>query len=239
MKSFNIEILIYILFSVQLPRFYQMKLDFFDKEAPIEFLLEEPVFVQTDIGLKFEDLAIAPESDINDTSYSGSRDIWLASESHSHLATTSKFLSKDFGPPDLSSFDRQTFAPSRLVRVDGATGEILEEATLPPYVYWDLEYDWQATSCVGERPFAGLHALSIVSSYREDYSYIMFAAFQTALYQDGNSPNEFSEGATRVLMYGLTPSKEGDRKMKTASYIKSFRYDTSKLSLNKNQFFSR
>jgi hypothetical protein len=215
-----------------------MKLDF--EDASVQFILDEPIVVRPDTGLKLEGLAIVAEDGFSSFIDPIDKDIWLASESHSHLAKTSKFLSKDFGPPDLSSFDRETFSSSRLVRVNGATGDILEEATLPPFVLWDLEYDWESTNCVGERPFAGLHALSIVPSSNPDYKSIMFAAYQTALYQDGSSPTDFSESATRILVYGLTSlNDEDDRTSKTASYLKSYRYDTSKLTLKSYQKGSR
>ena len=215
-----------------------MKLDF--KDASVDFVLDKPVIVQPHGGLNLEDLAIVPPGQML---FSGlidpvDKDVWLVSESHSHLAKTSKFLSKDFGPTDLSSFDRDTFFPSRLVRVNAATGDILEEAELP--TLWDLDYDWDSTKCVGERPFAGAHALSIVSSSDPQFKNIMFVAYQTALFQDGSSPTDFSGSATRILRYGLTTLDDRvSRISNTSSYLDSFRYDTSKLTLTSYQKGSR
>lgn len=219
-----------------------MKVDFFGEDASssVRFILDKPVLVQPNYGLKLEGLAIVPENRFAGFIDPIDKDIWLASESHSNLVTTSKFLSKDFGPPDLSSFDRDTFYSSRLVRVNGATGDILEEAILPPFLSWNLEYDWERMNCIGERPFAGMHALSIVPSSNPDYTSIMFAAYQTALYQDGSSPNDFSESATRILVYGLASLNDTEhRNSKTASYLESYRYDTSKLTMKSYQKSSR
>jgi hypothetical protein len=62
------------------------------------------------------------------------------SEANSHLATTNKFFSKDFGAPDLSTFDPVTYETS-LVRVDGITGTIVEKASVPDFAQWDGTYD--------------------------------------------------------------------------------------------------
>ena len=211
-----------------------MKLDF--DNGDIEFILDQPVTVQPHHGLKLEDMALVP------TTFSSSRldpldrDVWLASESHSDLVRTSKFLSKDFGPPDLNSFNPDSLVDSRLVRVNAATGDILEEAILPDFTQWDMDYQWDSSMCVGSRPFQGLHALSIVPSSNQDYDAVMFAAFQSAFYQDGSAPTDFSESATRVLMYGLKTLKEGDdRVSSTSTYLKSFRYDTSRLTVESYQ----
>ena len=232
--------------DLALPRIYHMNLDF--QDGSIEFIFNEPIVVQPKEFLKLEDLAIVPnDSDSvgNNTNLFG-QNIWLASESHSHEVQTSRFFSRDFGPTDLTSFDRDTFSSSRLVRIDGATGEILEEAPLPAYVFWDTEFEWESTQCIGERPFAGLHALSIVkpssseNEYYGQHDKLMFAAYQTALYQDGSSPTDFSESSTRILLFGLKDLEDGDMKdEKTATYLTSFRYDTSRLSLKSNQKDSR
>mmetsp|Transcript_41428 Transcript_41428/g.42195 ORF Transcript_41428/g.42195 Transcript_41428/m.42195 type:complete len:304 (+) Transcript_41428:281-1192(+) len=227
--------------DLSLPRIYHMILDF--QEGTIDFILDEPIVVQPKEYLKLEDLAIVSNHFI--TTDLLDQDIWLASESHSHEARTSIFFAKDFGPTDLTSFDRETFASSRLVRINGATGAILEEAPLPEYASWDMEYEWESTQCIGERPFAGLHALSIVqpsgeNKYKDTYDKLMFAAYQTALYQDGSSPTEFTESATRILLFGLIDLREGEKRDgETATYLTSYRYDTSKLSLKRNQKDSR
>ncbi len=90
--------------------------------------------------------------------------------------------------------------------------------------------------CTGDRPFQGMHSLSITPSKSEVYDYILFAGFQAALFQDGSSPTYFSGSATRILAYGLTsPSTNNDRRESTATYINSFRYDTSHLTLKSYQ----
>ena len=85
--------------------------------------------------------------------------------------------------------------------------------------------------CIGDRPFQGMHSLSITPSTSDAYDYILFAGFQAALFQDGSSPTYFSESATRVLTYGLTSPSGDNRRETTATYINSFRYDTSHLTL--------
>ena len=201
----------------------------------IEFLREKAVMVDPSTGLKLEDLALVPTDLVNSLDPLD-RDVWLASEAHSNIAKTSKFLSKDFGTPDLSSFDRETFSHSRLIRVNAATGDILEEATLPAFTQWNLEYDWESTHCIGTKPFNGVHALSIVDSSDPAYSHTLIVGTQSALYQDGSPPTEFSGSATRILMYGLK-ALVGDEKRtsSTAQYLKSFRYDTSHLTLKSYQ----
>ena len=84
--------------------------------------------------LKLEDIAVVPNTN----------HVWLVSEAHSQLVQTNVFLSKDFGTPDLSSFDPETYSTSRLIRVDARTGSILEEAVLPEFSQWDGEYSWDA-----------------------------------------------------------------------------------------------
>jgi len=210
-----------------------MKLDF--NSGSIDFVLDAAIFVQPSTGLKLEDLALVPEDSFTRLDPLD-RDVWLASESHSHHAKTSKFFSQDFGPPDLSSFDRDTFSTSRLIRVNAATGEILEHAKIPAFALWDMEYDWESTHCVGDKPFSGMHALSIVPSSDPAYDNVMFAAFQSSLYQDGSSPTDFGGSATRVHVYGLNSlNEEDERTSSTITYLKSFRYDTSRLTLKSYQ----
>ncbi len=105
-----------------------------------------------------------------------------------------------------------------------------------------LTFSWNLTNsiiprfCIGDRPFQGMHSLSITPSTSDAYDYILFAGFQTALFQDGSSPTYFSGSATRILTYGLTlPSSTNDRHESTATYINSFRYDTSHLTLKSYQ----
>ena len=204
-----------------------MKLDFDDGD--IEFVLDQPVVVQPYQDLKLEDMALVPASQSR-------LDAWFASETHSNLVRTSAFFSKDFGLTDLSSYDPDSLTDSRLVRASATTGEIFEEAVLPDFVHWNMEYDWDSSMCVGNRPFQGLHALSITNSSDPDYDFVMFAAFQAALYQDGSAPTDFSESATRVLVYGLKALEADDkRNASTAKYLKSFRYDTSRLTLKSYQ----
>ena len=232
-----------------LPRLHHMKLDF-DK-GTVEFLNDYQTIIDHADGLKIEDMALVPPStDVtaNDSFANGQwfhdltqQDAWLVSEANSRLVETNQFLSKDFGAPDLSSFDSETFTTSRLVRVDIATGEILEEADIPDFAQWDQSYDWESTMCIGDRPFQGLHALSIVpvpsdsDDESTEFDYIMFVGIQAALFQDGSTPTEFQGSATRVLVYGLTKNNNDNRFASTAKYIKSFRYDTSHLTMKSYQ----
>ena len=227
------------------PRLYQLTLNF--EDGSIGFEHPNPTFVSPSSGIKIEDLDQAPNSDASNESKS----IWLASESNSHQLKTFFYLSKDFGAPDLSSFDPNTFSTSRLMRVDAASGEILEEATVPDFAQWDMQYDWDCKSCVGDRPFQGLHALSIIPSTNSSYNYTMIVATQTALYQDGSPPDEFSGSATRILFYGIDTHSvvkvnesdvsvpAHDTNHKTAHYLKSYRYDTSKFSMKSYQKSAR
>lgn len=210
------------------PRLYHMNLDF---ESGSADFLEEVVTVQPSKGLKLEDIAFAPSHSLFSSDPS-SLNFWLVSESNSDLPKTNKFLSKDFGAPDLSSFDPDTLTLSRLIRVNGGSGAILEEAKVPEFAHWDFEYDWESTMCVGDRPFQGFHALATFPSSDSEYEYMMAVASQTALFQDGSSPTEFAGSATRILMYGIKDSIQNEA---TATYLKSLRYDTSRLTLTSYQ----
>ena len=61
----------------------------------------------------------------------------------------------------------------------------------------------------------------------------MIVGIQSSLYQDGPTPTEFQGSATRILLYGL--SNRNSLASSTAHYLKSYRYDTSQLSLNSYQ----
>jgi hypothetical protein len=224
-----------------LPRLFHMKLDF--ESSSVDFVGNGAVFVSPPEGLKVEDIAFVSAGTATlgqeDTL---SRDTWLVSEANSNLVKTHAFLSKDYGPPDLNSFDPETFATSRLLRVDSATGTVLEEASVPAFAQWNREYNWDSNNCVGDRPFQGFHALSIASSPDPAYDHLMFVGSQAALFQDGTSPTEFEGSATRVLVYGLkttlasnTTTTDVDRFKPTAEYVKSFRYDTSHLTMKSFQ----
>ena len=57
----------------------------------------------------------------------------------------------------------------------------------------------------------------------------MIIGIQAALYQDGPTANEFDGSATRLLYYKIN-SSDG-----TATYDKSYRYDTSQLTIDMYQ----
>lgn len=122
--------------DTSLPRIWSLDLDF--ATGSVNFINDSKddavITVNPSQKLKLEDIAIVP-----DTNH-----VWLASEAHSHLVQTNVFLSKDFGAPDLSSFDPETYSTSRLIRVDVNTGTILEEMSLPEFAQWDQEYNWDA-----------------------------------------------------------------------------------------------
>lgn len=122
--------------DASLPRIWSLDLDFTTGSVnPTNDSGEDDVItVNPSEKLKLEDIAIVPNTN----------HVWLASEAHSHLVQTNVFLSKDFGAPDLSSFDPETYSTSRLIRVDVNTGMILEEVPLPEFAQWDQEYNWDA-----------------------------------------------------------------------------------------------
>lgn len=213
-----------------IPRIYHMMLDF--QTGSIVFVNNEgPILINPMEGLKIEDIAMASKTFGND---SNEKEFWLVSEANSHLVKTSTFFSKDFGAPDLSTYDPDTFVTSRLVRVDGNTGVILEEAHIPDFAQWDQHHDWDGTKCLGDRPFQGLHALTITPSSEEGkYDDLMYVGIQSALYQDGPTPNDFQGSATRILVYGL--DYNNSLSSSTAKFLKSYRYDTSQLTLESYQ----
>ncbi|GFH44718.1 hypothetical protein CTEN210_01192 [Chaetoceros tenuissimus] len=229
--------------GVSLPKLNHMELDF--ETGKVTYINSEPIVVNPSNGLKLEDIASIPLKEKSDEFFR-SKDFWLVSEANSDIVKTNTFLSKNFGAPDLNSFDTETFVTSRLIRVDAMTGDILEEATIPDFAQWNMEYDWESTHCVGDRPFQGLHALSIIpaslSNSPEDsqYQYLMFVGAQSSLFQDGDKATEFSGSATRVLVYGLNPMEEEEKRLEpTATYLRSLRYDTSQLTMKSFQKGSR
>ena len=136
------------------PRIYHMILDF--QAGSIDFVKNGTILINPGNGLKIEDIAKAPDS-VEKRSLE--KQFWLVSEANSHLVRTTTFFSKNFGPPDLSTYDPDTFVTSRLVRIDGNTGKILEEAHVPDFAQWNQDHNWDDTECVGDRPFQGLHAV--------------------------------------------------------------------------------
>ena len=131
--------------TLSLPRLYHMKLNF--TSGSVSFITNEAVTVNPSDTLKLEDIATVPNTAFGNTFESNDPmegDSWLVSEANSHLVKTNVFLSKDFGAPDMASFDRPTFSTSRLIRVDTRTGHILEEAALPDFSKWDKTYNWDA-----------------------------------------------------------------------------------------------
>lgn len=74
--------------------------------------------------------------------------------------------------------------------------------------------------------------MALIPSTDPDFDYKLYVGFQSALYQDGSVPKEFSSSPTRILVYGITSySSVRDRNQPTATYIKSLRYDTSQLTI--------
>jgi hypothetical protein len=115
-----------------------MQLDF--TNGTVDFVTDEAVTIDPSNALKLEDIAAVPNTNIHLDPLE--RDVWLVSEANSHLIKTNVFLSKDFGAPDLSTFDSDTFSNSRLIRVDARTGVILEEVELPDFTQWDQDFNW-------------------------------------------------------------------------------------------------
>ena len=158
----------------------------------IEFLCKKSAMVDPSTGLKIEYLAFVP-TDLVNSLEPLDRDVWLVSEAHSNISKTSKFLSKDFETSDLSSFDRETFSHSRLIRANAATADMLEQGTLPAFTQWKQEYNWESTHCIGTKPFNVVHALSIVDSSDPAYSHTLIVVTQSALYQDGSPQLNFGQ----------------------------------------------
>ncbi len=206
------------------PRLYHLRLNFTQGIFKHDRNL---TMINPGDGLKLEDLdKIVMDKNSNETFF------WLASEANSDLIKTSKYLSKDFGSPDLSSFDPESFFTSRLVRVN-EDGRILEEAIVPDFAQWDLRYDWDSNECIGDRPFQGFHALTITPQNASTSR--MLVGMQAALYQDGPTPNRFSGSSTRILHYSIDHNIDASNNTATATYIRSYRYDTSPLTLNSVQ----
>merc|ERR1711892_326305 len=61
----------------------------------------------------------------------------------------------------------------------------------------------------------------------------MIIGIQSALFQDGPTPTDFEGSATRILVYGLSSGIE--LASSTATYLESYRYDTSQLTLKSYQ----
>ena len=218
-----------------------MNLDF--ERGTVEFINDYQAIAEPSNGLKIEDNALIPNH-ANETTFThgdqlfydlAQDDAWLVSEANSRLVKTNAFLSKGSRALDLSFFDPGTFSTSRLIRVDLSTGAVLEEAEVPHFAQWDQTYDWESTMCTSDRPFQGLHALSIIPStdVHQVYDHQMFVGMQSALYQDGSTPKDFMGNATRVLVYVLT--RRDNRLASFSKYLKTFRYDTSQLTMKSYQ----
>ena len=181
------------------PRFYRFQLDF--DTGTITYAKPAYVEVRSDGGFKLEDIAALPvpsspsASSHNDT-------FWLVSESHSAYVP---FLLDFFSPAhDINTYDRATFAHSRLVQVRAADGAIIREASLPLWMQWDQRYDWDWSQCTGTRVFQGLHALSIFTN--DDGGYTLLTANQAALFQDGGTPNDWDGSHVRLLAFDIDKS---------------------------------
>lgn len=210
-----------------LPRLHKLHLDFTTGEIEIE----STVVVKPHEGLKLEDIALAPPS------LSEEPEFWLVSEANSNLVKTNQYFTKDFGTPDLSTFDPETFETSRLLRVN-RNGTIIEDVEVPDFSQWDGHYDWDALECVGDRPFQGFHAISIVPSLQSseingnaDEKYTMIVASQAAFYQDGATPTDFEGSAIRFLFFNIHSNNTDS----VVTYDRSYRYDSSQLTLSSYQ----
>ena len=219
--------------KTSIPRLFHMKLDFENGTLDIQY--DTSVEISSTNGLKLEDISLIPYP-----SPTSNIDFWVVSEANSHLVKTNTFFGKDFSAPDLSTFDPSTYSVSRLIRVDGATGSIKEEASVPSFAQWDRSYYWDALQCVGDRPFQGFHALSITGSSianDEDFlarplgAYTMIVGSQSTFYQDGPTSNEFDGSATRLMYYSINPNSRDS----TVSYSKSYRYDSAQLTIKSYQ----
>ena len=146
---------------------------------------------------------------------------WLVSESHSAYVP----LLLDFFSPahDIKTYDRASFAHSRLVQVRAADGAIIREASLPSWMQWDQRYDWDWSQCTGTRVFQGLHALSIFAN--DDGGYTLLTANQAALFQDGGTPNDWDGSHVRLLAFDI------DESSGAATYSHAYRYGTSERKL--------
>jgi hypothetical protein len=92
------------------------------------------------------------------------------------------------------------------------------------------------SQCVGNRPFQGAHALSIVPSTDPNYDYKLYVGFQSALFQDGAPPREFSSSSTRMLVFGINAyDSVNERTEPTSTFLKTHRYDTSALTIKSYQ----
>jgi hypothetical protein len=85
--------------------------------------------------------------------------------------------------------------------------------------------------CVGDRPFQGLHALTVTENGEGETT--MIVGIQAALYQDGPTPTDFDGSATRILFFNVSSHNGGEGS--TATYDKSYRYDTSHLTMDFSQ----
>jgi len=192
---------------LSLPRLYHMKLDF--TSGSVSFFTNEAVTVNPFDALKQGDIAT-----VHNTALSG---IFCFN-------------------PDMAGFGRPTFSTSRLIRVDTRTSGILEKAAVPNFSKRDKTYNWDESQCIGDRPFQGAHAISLISFTNRSFDYNLIVGFQSALFQNGSVPIGFTSSSTRVLVYGINSYNFPIKMAKpTASFLKSFRYDTSQLTIEASQ----
>lgn len=95
-------------------------------------------------GLKAEGITRVPCTDGSDFQF------WLVSEANSNTAETNSYFSKNFGHPDLNTFEPNSVRNSRFIRV-GSNGTLLEEVAIPEFMLCE-NFDPREGNCLCSSP---------------------------------------------------------------------------------------
>ena len=102
---------------------------------------------------------------------------------------------------------------------------------------WDEVFDWDMEKCYGNRVLKGLHSLTLYTPTEEENlnSTQLVMMNQIALYQDGPEPTIFEGSHVRIMFWDVKSGNNDDDNNESLAYSRTYRYQTSRLLLEKFQ----
>lgn len=219
--------------SVELPRIYKYKVQwerYFNETSPRGTIdIISKANINPGDGLKAEGIVKVPCNTYTSSSLDFAPDYFIVSESNSNTQRSSSYFTKNFGHPDVNTFVPDSFRNSRFLRV-GSNGEEKEEITLPDFMLWDGQYNWDPRKCYGNRVLKGLHSLTLLEATpgSEEKSQVIMTP-QLALYQDGPEPTIFDGSQARIMFWDVIEDENDEMCSTGVQYSRSYKYETSRM----------
>ena len=170
--------------EVEAPKIFQFTVEFeryFNETSPRGTVdVVSSVDINPGDGLKAEGILKIPSTCVDATA--DDIEFWVVSEANSNVQLTNSYFSKNFGNPDINTYNPATFRNSRFIRV-GSDGTLNEEIALPEFMLWDGQYYYDPMMCYGNRVQKGLQALAYLESSDSSVPDQLVMVPQFALYQ--------------------------------------------------------